>query len=81
MKFNRKPALIAAGLSVLAATPQYAADTRHLTLIEAVRLALAQNPALRITRLKVTENEHKKAGERSGYFPALTNQSTVLHIS
>jgi outer membrane protein TolC len=81
MRFSRKSALIIAGLNVLAAAPQYAADMRHLTLTEAVHLAVAQNRALKIARLKVVENEQKKAGERSGYFPALTNQSNVLHIT
>jgi len=81
MRFYWKRALIAAGLSVLAAAPQYAADTRHLTLIEAVHLALGQNRALKIARLKVLENEQKKVGEHSAYFPALTNQSNVLHIT
>ena len=81
MRISRKRALIAAGLSMLAAAPQYAADTRHLTLTEAVHLALAQNHSLKIARLKVQENEQKKAGEHSGYFPALTNQSNVVHIT
>jgi outer membrane protein TolC len=81
MRFSRKRALIIAGLSVLAAAPQYAADMRSLTLTEAVQLALAQNRALKIARLKVLENEHKKAGEHSGYFPTLTNQSNLLHIT
>ena len=81
MRFSRKRALIIAGLSVLAAGPQYAADMRHLTLTEAVHLALAKNRALKIARLKVLENEQKKAGEHSGYFPALTNQSNVLHTT
>jgi outer membrane protein TolC len=81
MRFSRKRALIAAGLSVLAAAPQYAADTRNLTLTEAVHLALAQNHSLKIARLKVQENEQKKAGEHSGYFPTLTNQSNVVHIT
>ena len=81
MRFSRKHALIAAGLSVLAAAPQYAADMRHLTLTEAVHLAVAQNRALKIARLKVMENEQKKAGEHSGYFPALTNQSNVVHTT
>jgi hypothetical protein len=71
MRFYRKRALVAAGLSVFAAAPQYGADTRHLTLTEAVHLALAQNRVLKIARLKVMENEQKKAGEHSGYFPAL----------
>lgn len=81
MRFYGKRALIAAGLSVLAAAPQYAAEPRHLTLTDAVHLAIAQNRALKIARLKVTENDQKKAGEHSAYFPTLTNQSNALHIT
>ncbi len=36
---------------------------------------------LKIARLKVTENEQKKAGERSAYFPSITNQSNVLRVT
>ncbi len=54
---------------------------RHLTLTEAVHLAISQNRALKIARLKVVENEQKKAGERSSYFPKITNQSNVLHVT
>jgi len=81
MRFYWKRALIAAGLSMVAAAPQYASDTRHLTLREAVNLALTQNHSLKIARLKVVENEQKKAGEHSGYFPSLTNQSNILHTT
>jgi outer membrane protein len=73
--------LAMAGLAALSAAPQYAADIRHLTLTEAVHLAIDQNRALKIARLKVVENEQKKSGERSGYFPAITNQSNALHIT
>lgn len=73
--------LATAGLAALAAVPQNAADVRHLTLTEAVHLAISQNRTLKIARLKVVENEQKKAGERSGYFPAITNQSNALHIT
>jgi hypothetical protein len=59
--FAWERALIAAGLSALAAAPQFAAEPRHLTLTDAVHLAIAQNRALKIARLKVTENEQKKA--------------------
>ncbi len=74
-------ALIVVGLSALGAAPQFAAAPRHLTLTDAVHLAIAQNRALKIARLKVTENEQKKAGEHSAYFPTLTNQSNALHIT
>ncbi len=69
------------GWPLLSAVPQYAADVRHLTLTEAVHLAISQNRALKIARLKVVENEQKKAGERSAYFPPITNQSNALHIT
>ena len=73
--------LTVTGLSLLSAVPQTAAEMRHLTLTEAVHLAVSQNRALKIARLKVTENEQKKAGERSTYFPQITNQSNALHIT
>ncbi len=73
--------LAMAGLAVLSAVPEEAADVRRLTLTDAVHLAISQNRALKIARLKVAENEQKKAGERSGYFPEITNQSNALHFS
>jgi outer membrane protein TolC len=68
-------------LAVLSAVPQNAGEIRRLTLTEAVHLAISQNRALKIARLKVTENEQKKAGERSSYFPSITNQSNVMHVT
>ena len=58
-----------------------AADVVRLTLTEAVHLAISQNRALKIARLKVAENEQKKAGEHSAYFPNITNQSNLLHVT
>jgi len=54
---------------------------RRLTLEEAVHLAVSQNRELKIARLKVDENHQKKAGDRSAYFPSITNQSNALHIT
>jgi outer membrane protein TolC len=68
-------------LALLPAAAQQPAATRHLTLEEAVRLALSQNRALKIARLKVVENEQKKAGEHAGYLPVLTEQANVWHIN
>jgi outer membrane protein TolC len=73
--------LAIAGLAVLSAAPQNAAEIRRLTLTEAVHLAISQNRALKIAHLKVTENEQKKAGQRSAYFPSITNQSNALRIT
>src|ERR1041384_81586 len=56
-----------------------AADSLKLTLPEAVRLALVQNRALKIARLKVAENEQKKTAAKSSYFPEIKNESMVAH--
>ena len=74
-------ALVIAGFAVLSVAPEALAEIRRLTLTEAVHLAIGQNRALKIARLKVIENEQKKAGERSTYFPTITNQSNALHIT
>jgi outer membrane protein TolC len=73
--------LATAGVFLLCATSALTDEVRHLKLSEAVRLAIEQNRALKIARFKVQENEHKKEGARSDYFPVITNQSNALHIS
>jgi len=72
--------LVIAAVAITTAVPSNAADVR-ITPTEAVHLAISQNRALKIARLKVTENEQKKAGEHSAYFPVVTNQSNALHIT
>jgi len=82
MKSNELLRIVAlAGLVGVSAAPQQGAEIRHLTLSEAVQLALAQNHALKIARLKVIENEQKKAGQRSAYFPTIKNESNILHVT
>jgi len=66
---------------LLCATSALTDEVRHLKLSEAVRQAIEQNRALKIARFKVQENEHRKEGARSDYFPVITNQSNALHIS
>jgi outer membrane protein TolC len=82
MNCNTRGRIVAiAVIAVFAPTFSSAADARRLTLQEAVRLAIAQNRALKIARLKVRENQEKRNGEHSAYFPQLTNQSNALHIT
>ena len=69
------------GLAAPLASPQHAAEVRHVTLTDAVHLAISQNHALKIARLKVVESEQKNAGERSAYFPKITNQTNALHVT
>jgi outer membrane protein TolC len=79
MKFTNSVRIPAIG--VLLAAHLGAADVVRLTLTDAVHLAIGQNRALKIARLKVAENEQKKAGEHSAYFPNITNQSNLLHVT
>jgi outer membrane protein TolC len=73
--------LLLAGLGVLAASSQKAAEVRRLTLTEAVNLAIHQNRALKIARLKVVESEQKRVATKASYFPELKNQSSFLHTT
>jgi outer membrane protein TolC len=54
---------------------------RHITLDEAVQLALKHNHVVRITGYKVEEKQHAKDVARSAYFPILRNDSTVLNVT
>jgi outer membrane protein TolC len=53
----------------------------HLTLPQAIDMALKQNRNLVLARLTVLSSEHKKTIARSYYFPEIHNSSTVLHIT
>jgi outer membrane protein TolC len=53
----------------------------HLTLPQAIDLALKQNRDLQLARLSVTDSEFKKEIARSAYFPHIRNESNVLHIT
>ncbi|HTF69355.1 MAG TPA: TolC family protein [Edaphobacter sp.] len=70
-----------AGLALLGLPQAGLAEVQHITLQDAIHVAVNQNRALKIARLKVEENQQKKAGERSSYFPSLTNQSNLLHVT
>ena len=69
------------GALFLCAISSLANEARHLTLTEAVRLALLQNRTLKIARFNVQENEYRKQAARSDYLPTITNQSNILHIT
>jgi len=54
---------------------------RHITLREAVQLALKQNHFARIAELKVQEKEHAKDVAHSGYLPQIQNESSLFHVT
>ncbi|MGC4049741.1 MAG: TolC family protein [Paludibaculum sp.] len=76
----RQILLLAAGLVLLLA-PCTAAEVKHLTLPEAVRLALSQNRALKIARLRIVEGERKKDGARASYFPEIKSHASFFHTT
>ena len=53
----------------------------QLTLPQAIDLALKQNRVVKLAQLDVAENEQKKKIAQADYFPRLTNESTVIHLT
>jgi outer membrane protein TolC len=74
-------------LSLVVAAASFAQDSaataaaRHITLQEAVQLALRHNHVVRIAGFQVEEKEHAKDVARSSYFPTLRNDSSVMNVT
>jgi outer membrane protein TolC len=73
--------LLFAGAGSAFAQPREASTARRITLSEAVDLALARNHAVRLARLSVDEKERVKDVARSGYFPQVRNDTTLVHLT
>jgi outer membrane protein TolC len=54
---------------------------RHLTVQEAVQLALKHNHLIKIAGYRIEESEHAKERARSGYFPTIRNESNFLKVT
>jgi len=54
---------------------------RHITLQQAVQLALQHNHVVRIAEYQVEEKQHAKEAARSAYFPLLRNDSSVFQLT
>ncbi|HVO61298.1 MAG TPA: TolC family protein [Terriglobales bacterium] len=61
--------------------PPGGAALRHITLHEAVQLALQHNHMVRINEYKVEEKQHAKEVAKSAYFPSIRNDSSFLHLT
>ena len=84
MKFGRSGlglALFAVSFPLCARAQKAEPTPRKISLPEAVQLALKHNHVVRIAGLQVEEKQHAKEAARSGYFPSITNQSTVLRVT
>ena len=57
------------------------AEERRLTIQEAIDLALRANHSLRAASYQVAAEEQKRRIAKSNYFPSITNDSNLLHIT
>ena len=57
------------------------APSRHMTLDEAVQLALKHNHNISIAGYTVEEKEQAKAFAKSSYFPSIRNDSSLMHVT
>ncbi|HEX2666031.1 MAG TPA: TolC family protein [Candidatus Acidoferrum sp.] len=69
------------GLAASAGAQTAEPGLRHVTLPQAVQLALMHNHVVRIAGLQVQEKQHAKEFARSGYFPNVTNESRVFTVT
>jgi outer membrane protein TolC len=74
-------AVLAVGCVLCARAQNSEPVSRHLTLSDAVQLALKHNHVVRIAGLQVQEKQHAKEGARSGYFPTVKNESRILRLT
>jgi len=75
------PAALMIALAFLLGSGQALAETRTLSLDEAIALAVAQNSSLKIAGAKVRESIEKRTSVRADYFPHLSNETNYAHIS
>src|SRR6201984_1577335 len=54
---------------------------RHMTMQEAVQLALKHNHDIRIASYTVEEKQHAKEIAKSSYFPSIRNDSSFLRVT
>lgn len=75
---------VIAGLSTWVSAAQETSNAlppRHLTMLEAVQLALKHNHDIRIAGYQVEEKEHAKRKDKSQYFPTIRNDSSFMHAT
>jgi outer membrane protein TolC len=69
------------GSLALAEEPGDNAPPRHITLQEAVELALNHNHNIRIAGDAVDAKQHAMEAARSGYFPSIRNDSSFMRLT
>jgi outer membrane protein TolC len=73
--------LLAASFTLCTQAQNAEPALRHITLPEAVQLALKHNHIARIAELQVEEKQHAKDVARSAYFPTVQNESRAFTVT
>ena len=73
--------LVLSGAFAFAGEADDTGTVRHITLHEAVQLALQHNHGVHIAEYKVEEKQHAKDVARSAYFPTIRNESNLIHLT
>lgn len=76
-----RPAAVAPLILALAVPGALGAETRRVTLEEALAMARGQNAIVKIQRLRVRESERKRDALRANAFPRLSNESSLIYNS
>jgi outer membrane protein TolC len=74
-------ALALSGALAFGQEPGDISSARHITLHEAVQLALRHNHVVHIAEYKVQEKQHAKEVAKSAYFPTIRNESNFLRLT
>jgi len=85
-KIMRRKLLLIFIAAVLYASPAFPGDKddpapSHITLQEAVQLALKHNHNVRIGAFGADEKQHAKEAAKSSYFPSIRNDSSFLRVT
>jgi len=75
------PILFCTGTVPVFGQERQAAAPRLITLREALELASQNNHRVRIARSEVDEKQRAKDVAKSGYFPVVHTESTVIHVT
>src|ERR1700740_1163169 len=84
MKTNRALFLLLAIVISCRAGAEETGNTpplRHMTMQEAVQVALKHNHDIRIASYTVEEKQHAKEIAKSSYFPSIRNDSSFLRVT
>src|SRR4029077_8648816 len=86
IKIMKRKALVIFIAAVLSASPALPGEKgdpapSHITLQEAVQLALKHNHNVRIGAFGVDEKQHAKEVAKSSYFPSIRNDSSFMRVT